>query len=48
MAEIHGTIDKLCLHTMTKSERKQEEAKLIANHHRSKFKFSELGIPIGA
>ena len=49
MAEIHGTTDKLHLRSMTKSEEKQEkEAREIASHHRSKFKFSELGIPIGA
>ena len=34
---------------MTKYEEKEEkEAQEIAYHHRSKFKFSELGIPVGA
>jgi len=49
MAEIHGTTDKLSLRAMTKSEAKQqEEAQKIEQTHRSKFKFSELGIPVGA
>ena len=49
MAEIHGTMDKLHLHAISKADAKQEElAKNIAKQKREKFEFAKLGIPIGA
>lgn len=49
MAEIHGTMDKLKLHTLSKTEAKQEAlAQDIARHKKEKFEFSKLNIPVGA
>lgn len=49
MAEIHGTQDKLHLHTISKSAAKEEElAKTIAHQKKEKFEFARLGIPVGA
>lgn len=49
MAEIHGTMDKLHLHSISKADAKQEEqAKSIARQKKEKFEFSRLGIPVGA
>lgn len=49
MAEIHGTLDKLHLHAMSKADAKQEEmAQDIARQRRENFSFSKLNIPVGA
>lgn len=49
MAEIHGTMDKLHLHSISNADAKQEErAKSIARQKKEKFEFGRLGIPIGA
>lgn len=49
MAEIHGTMDKLHLHSISKADKKQEQAaKIIANQKKEKFEFAKLGIPVNA
>ena len=49
MAEIHGTLDKLHLHSMSKVDAKQEElAQDIARQRKEKFEFAKLNIPVGA
>ena len=49
MAEIYGTMDKLHLHSISKSDAKQEQlAKAIAHQKKEKFEFARLGIPVGA
>ena len=49
MAEIHGTMDKLHKHAISKADAKQEElAKTIANQKKDKFEFARLGIPVGS
>ena len=49
MAEIHGTMDKLHKHAMSKSDAKQEEQAIsIARQKKEKFEFARLGIPVGS
>ena len=49
IAEIHGTMDKLHKHTISRADAKQEElAKSIERQKKEKFEFGRLGIPIGA
>lgn len=49
MAEIHGTMDKLQLHAISKFDAEQEEhAKSVAKQRAEKFEFAKLNIPVGA
>ena len=49
MAELHGTMDKLVKHAISKSDAKQaEHACTIVRQKREKFEFAKLGIPVGA
>lgn len=49
MAEIHGTMDKLHIHTISKADAKQEAlAQSISKQRKDKFEFAKLNIPVGA